>query len=202
MPNSHFEGYHIDYVKDPRNALTVSARYPWGMFPYGGKKLMERIEKGKPLNDKRIHEIIDAMNSPSLHSASEIDGHLEKTLGSLREKEAACTLKISRFIGENFRSRYLFNAVNHPTHHVFNELADQIVGILGQGRRRHTALDPLNHTQIPISPSVIRHHGLSFFKGEPRYNALWSPRKVTHNEYLGKYVHTLYEAYEKAPSCP
>jgi hypothetical protein len=202
LPNCHFEGYHIDYAKDPRNALTVNARYPWGMFPYGGKKLMEQLEKSKPLTEKKIHGIIDAMNSPDLHAASEINGHLKKTLGNLREKESACTLKISRFIEENFRGRRLFNAVNHPAHPVFNELADQIVGILGQGQRRHTTLDPLGHTQIPISPCVIRHHGLSFFAGEPRYNALWSPRKVTHNEYLAKYIHTLYETYGKTPFHP
>ena len=195
IPNVHFEGYHVEYCREPRHDLTRSARFPNGLFGYGNRTLIKLIKQNQPLTRDGITKIIKQLNNKMLYSSEEIYSFFRRSLYLLREKEKVCDVKVSDFILNNFTSKRLFHAANHPSSHIFNYLIEEIFKKLGYEMYPFFNLDWFSNHQVPISPCIINHYNLGFMGENPTYliEDLSKDQRFTHDEYWTMYITTLYQ---------
>lgn len=192
IPNAHFEGYHLEYCREPRFLQTVTEQNPVGTFFYGNRSLINLIKKSAPLTSKKIAEIIKHLNRGDLYSSSEIDGSFRRSIGILRQREAICDVQVADLIVDNFIDRHLFHSVNHPSAFIMNHIVAGILKKAGLQPMSYVDKEFFNSLQVPIAPCVLKHYGFKFNTGEMRYRVDALNASFTHDEYWLKYICTLY----------
>lgn len=122
----YFKGYFPDYVKDENNLKTVSWNAPYGLFPYGQKKIQELINNGIP-----IDKIVKISKGKNFLKPEFIQNELNEGMRILRKKEEVTDIKLADFIEKNYSKIRLFHSVNHPSNFLLNELAKEVLFRMG-----------------------------------------------------------------------
>jgi len=86
----------------------------------------------------------------------DFENRFEQTFNILKEKEKITDLKITNYISDNLSKKRLFLTQQHPTSHIFIELSNNILDIIGLDKTEFNKLYfDLNHAVLP--DSVYKH---------------------------------------------
>lgn len=192
FPYIYFSGYFPDYTEDLNNLRTFSEQFPFGIFSYGHKKIIEFIKLGYSPN-----QIIEKSFQHDLFSEDFINENLKKTLSILEEKESAADIKIAGFIRKYFKKKRLFHTVNHPTNIILKRLVKEILlrmnlNISDVDKNVFFRKEVLaTQTTDIIYPSVAIALGLEFDIS----TAICFSNKIAFAEYINDYIKYLYPEY-------
>lgn len=121
---------------------------------------------------------------------AEVERRTRASLERERAKEAHTPIKYVDWILERFRTRMLFNQINHPGHELLCLVAREVlrhleVEIPEQGVEPYV---PELHPEfrMPVHPCVAAHWGLEFADETTRYPVYG--RELTFAEYAGEYL--------------
>lgn len=157
MSYLYFSGYFPDYHKSDLNSKTISAKYPYGLFPYCQKKISQQIEK-----NINIGEIIENSKLDSWISNQEIIDNCESTLKYLENQEISLDISTVDFIRNNFKKYKLFHTVNHPSNILLQFVIDQICKKLDLPKIILDEIEYLGGFTSIIYPCVTKSLGLEF----------------------------------------
>ncbi|MBV8489461.1 MAG: hypothetical protein JO199_02950 [Candidatus Eremiobacteraeota bacterium] len=171
--------------------------FPHGVFPYGHGVVVSWIERGLG-----AEEVLAAvLAEPVGAHRPNLDRLLKLEIERLRQRDASCDVGIAAFVSENFRSKRLFWATNHPTNELFAELCTRLVAAafpevptLAQADLLDVltsfgTIDLLGAISIPIDPWVARHFELSWYDAAEAYR-LFNDERVTYVEYYRRMIAT------------
>lgn len=182
IPNSYFQGYFPQHI---------SKRSPYDRFPYGDRNIVEAINNSE-FSENEIQELVRMLANDDYYSSEELEKNTESSLEELARREAGLDVIISDFVKENYKDRYLFYTVNHPTFWVIREVAIRILKLLDFNHTNINSLviDSLNDLVVPIYPSVIKHLGLNFIDPSHKYpfHISTDGLSYTFEEYMFEYA--------------
>jgi len=151
-----------------------SSKYPFRKFG----NIPTPIIGGIDLND-----MIDRMNN-EIPLKNLIDDQFKK----LEERDSKCSIKISNFIYENWRSKRLFHIREHPTNILMSYIAEQIMNDLGWSQP--LSLDRALDSSISIiSPCYKKEFNLTFEIDQVKW---YNGPSVSVEEYLKELSLTIF----------
>jgi hypothetical protein len=109
----------------------------------------------------------------------------------LERIQAGTIFDFAGFTAEHYRSRQLFHLINHPAVAYFEMIADRIMAAMGIDGRVGIQPDQFATHQMPVHPSVIAYHGLTWCDASTRYNL--HERTCDFEEYTDLYIHAYRE---------
>lgn len=189
IPNTFFKGYHPEFINNP--VPRPNPRYgvhPGGKFPYGDKNIIKLLNNGKSKK-----EIIKALSEEGFYSYAFLKKNLEDTLNELAAREEDLDVKVTDFIRNNYRDKYLFYTVNHPGDYVSRFVSMAILKMLSFPEIEISAATVNffgGHLHVPIYPSVIKNLQLSFISRDHCYSFYYcvDKRLITFEEYISEYI--------------
>ena len=161
IPNSYFQGYFPQHI---------SKRSPYGRFPYGDRNIIEAIYDSK-FSEGELQDLVRMLGNNDYYSSEELEKNTESSLEELAQRESGLDVIISDYIKENYKDKYLFYTVNHPTYWVIREVATRVLKLLDiyNTNINPLVIDSLNDLVVPIYPSVIKQLGLGFIDRSHKY---------------------------------
>lgn len=189
FPSMYFTGYFPQYCRNPV-PQTTNVNFPGGVIPHGDANIIAMLEQG--FKEK---EIIARLSDPNFYSQKFLLLNLQQTIEELARRESELTIKISKFIIDNYKDYYLFHTQNHPSDilgvFVANQILDKIhLPRLGNELSfNHPYADVLNHIQLPLYPSVIKNLELTFAKDVSGYrHGSFYTNNMTLEKYISEYI--------------
>jgi hypothetical protein len=154
-------------------------------FDYRDRRLDQLLDAGIP--DEQILTLY-LRSHPAKHFG--LNDLLEETFRREQAREAVTPIKYLGHIREHWRTRRLFNTVNHPGAELMDISACGILDHLAMARPTEAALDqcgdPFPEFQQPIHPLVAEHFGLAFTNAETLYEVYG--QKMTFARYVAHYI--------------
>lgn len=180
----------------PEGALRV--RYPnmlfKGYWPFWSSK--PGFEFADSLLDGFIERGLSAAEALHMTLRCDLDRlfglgrMLGETLAVERAKELSSDVKYVHALESGFRSRQLFQTVNHPRAELMLLVADGVLGVLGLPPLpedfRRTCPELYPEFELPIHPKVAAFHGLGFCPPGRRFNVFG--QGLTYEEYAALYI--------------
>lgn len=179
-----FMGYFPDYFVNPKNEKTKSEQFPYGIFPYGMKKISAMAEAGEEVAD-----IIEKSQSLTLFTKEEVMFQLEKSIATMRTRHV--DVDLTDFIMENYAQVRLFHTVNHMSNVLLEQLANGVLSKLDVNRTVSLFGEDefMGWHKCPIYPCVVNHLDLKFDTRVVRYKKC----DLTLSDFVTDYVriHTI-----------
>jgi hypothetical protein len=151
----YFKTYFYDYVPSPLWASSVSA--------YSYKSMLTYIYNGKHIDEY----INDILLNPQHTTLSFLNNFLENDFNQYEMRHRLVNKNFSRevyqnlefihisdFIKNNFKDKLLFYSVNHPSKHVLQYIASEIISLLDIDATINYHCDPLAAEKCIIFSSV------------------------------------------------
>jgi hypothetical protein len=142
--SSEIAGNILSRLKDGAKVVSIPYIYNSSLWCLIPPATIDNLVGGYGVDGDYIHrEILDQLFDAGVglkevlkqFKRGEIDFSYEKRFESslliLREKEAACSVKVADFIEANIRKQRLFFTQNHPTTCVFIHCVNQVLNALG-----------------------------------------------------------------------
>lgn len=157
--------------------FTREPDYPYGMFPYGDRLLMQ-VAQSQLSGQSGRETFFELMKS----SAFPFDRYLDIDLQRLMRREQGTTVKFAAFIMAHFRTDRLLWTYNHPTAFMFCTMLNRIIAatfpesrqadhpLHALGDRIFHHYDPFNSSyQAPVFPLVAQQLGLLWWSDDQEY---------------------------------
>lgn len=151
-----------------------------GMFPHKNELIEELVKNGKG-----IEEIIDTLKGRCI-SEQEILCNFENEIEKIRIREQNWDIKMSQFILNNYKEKKLFYDHEHPTNIILEEIALQVLKILGICDVKVECTDRNDLYEEPVLPWVKEVLGMKWEQEYIREGN--SGRKIKVNMTLDDYV--------------
>ena len=188
IPNTYFGGYFPQYTRNENRPMFGSKYNRVGIVPYGDLKINTLVEEGRSED-----EIEKLLQSDNLFKKDEVEKNCKDSLAELKHREELCDVKISDFIEDNYKKKYLFYTINHPTKEVLREVTKRIADKLGYKddlETKEVAAD--SNIQQFIYPSVKKHLKLTFPEKRFALCLLFNPNTMDVGEYVRAYKYFYY----------
>lgn len=193
----HAQAIKIPYVTsmiywpthDYRNPVWLAPRESTALIPWPCIKLNELIVS---LRDKA--KVLDAYLHMDIPAVIDITDVSDRQMDYLKQAENGSIFNISAFIQENFAEKRLFHLINHPSLPVFLNIANAILRHFGIPLLAGFRFDPFANHQMPIHPSIIRYHGLSWCSENTTYRIM--DKVFSFEEYVSFYYDRYVEKYQ------
>ena len=142
-----------------------------------------------------IAEITKKIEDADFYQREYLLDNVNNNLNELDRRESDLSIKVSSFIRDNYQKYRLFYTHNHPTDLLGIYVVDRILQTLNLPKLNIETPDPnpktgiLDHAQVPLYPSVIKHLGLNFAKQITFYShKSFCTNRLTFPSYIEKYV--------------
>lgn len=182
FPYLFFLGYAPDEQDYSKKALTISAGYPYGRWPYDNSKIIELLSSEKHLT---VPDIINYIQRDDFISQDYLIERTQYSLETLRHKEHNCTIQVADFIEREYTRELLFYTRNHPTNILLDEVFRQICDHL---KIPHISIrhdEPYLYATISlIYPCVQKYLNLEFPIPSPMFNH----QTYSVEEFIDEYV--------------
>lgn len=193
----HAQAIKIPYVTstlywpthDYRNPVWLAPRGSTALIPWPCIKLNELIVS---LRDKA--KVLDAYLQMDIPASIDITGILKKQMDYLRQSEKDSIFHVADFVQEQFTQTKLFHLINHPALPIFLNVTNTILKHLGLPLLAGFKFDPFINHQMPIHPSVIRYHGLTWCNENATYRIM--DKVFSFEEYVSFYYDCYVEKYK------
>ncbi|NHK29515.1 hypothetical protein FF098_016520 [Parvularcula flava] len=180
------------YALDPRNKKEPPD-FPYGRYPYGDRIVVKLMNKGCTRE-----EILDSYQEELEKVVGSFDRMQKMELQRYVARERHCDVHIGKWIVNYVPKVRLFWSPNHPTRHVFRQMAkrllmdtfkdesvyapyyDEFLKKLGNN-------EYLSGDQVPIQPIVADKLGLEWWDKDDTY-LFRKTEKITADEYLRRYI--------------
>ncbi len=189
IPQPGFSPFWPFHCGDPRNADNDRPRNRFGgmpVFPYGDTYVLRLLKEGLP-----PEEVIERYLAADVSSAVDLDRLLRSALTMLERQDRAGPVKVTDYVADNFRSRMLFQTVNHANNRLFLYVANQVLGLLDCAPVPEQVLDTITEVverPMPVHPSLARYFGVGYIDENSRY-PVDDVRNLTFAEYIRDYVY-------------
>lgn len=169
--------------------------YPYGMFPYGDRMLMQIAQEGLTGEEgkARFGQLWNEHPFP-------FDRYLDIELQRLMRREQAAQIKMAAYVLSHFRTHRLLWSYNHPTSHMFAVLLNRLIQATfpeshDDGHPLHSIgnilfrdYDPFNSTyQAPVYPAVARALDLQWWSAQDEYFFHHNER-MTYTQFIERYL--------------
>lgn len=124
------------------------------------------------LDDRPIDRILEMIQTNEFYSIQLADELAQLSLAELQRREETLDIPISHYIDENWKSRRLFNTVNHPKNEVIAVLVKQICMRLG----------------VRFDDSRIRRNDFLPYPLLPVYNPYQNHRRLEYHNEQGELI--------------
>lgn len=172
IPNMFFMGYWPLWYSAPG-------------FNYRDRRLDDLLDMDLP-----DEETLTLFLRQPIKKYHDLDRLLDETFQHEAEREAHTPIKYLDFIRENWRTRRLFNTINHPGSELMALAAHGVLTELGLEpvpMERLCALpDPFPEFELPVHPLVADHYGLGFAGPDAQY-AVYG-QTMTFAAYVAHYI--------------
>tara|TARA_R110001583_G_scaffold17482_2_gene70654 strand:+ start:19782 stop:20696 length:915 start_codon:yes stop_codon:yes gene_type:complete len=111
-----------------------------------------------------VEQTIDVINSNNFYTSKKVYELLENSISSLKEREVFHNLdiKVSNFIINNYRKKYLMHQFNHPTRVLLNFVAESILHLIDiQYILPASGAEYLGFASPKIYPSILLHNKIN-----------------------------------------
>jgi hypothetical protein len=188
VPQPGFWSLWPFHCSDPRNAQADRPRNRYGTLPsfaYGDTYVQRLLKQGLPPD-----EVVSRYLAVDLATEIDLDNLLRGSIARLERQDRGSTVKIAAFVNDNFRSKQLFQTINHANNRLNHYMANQALEQLQCEAVPESALESV--TEIierpsPVHPSIARHYGISYIDEDTRY-PIDEVRNLTFAEYIDDYV--------------
>jgi len=170
IPQPGFTALWPFHCGDPRNADAERRRNRYGMLPfyaYGDTYVLRRLEEGVPPD-----EVVASYLAADLAAEVDLDNLLAGTLSMIERQDRSGTVKVADYIAGNFRSKMLFQTINHANNRLNLYMANKVLRLLECRTVPETVLDTVSEIierPMPVHPGVARHFGMSYIDADTRY---------------------------------
>ncbi len=156
------------------------------------------------LEGRTTRQIVECLSSDEFYSQEQVDRHLRTTLKLIDIAEQSVDIKISDYIGANYKKDMLYQNAFHPNKCIIWECVRRLFGMIDVSTEDVELLEeesPLHIHQsgdVPIYPSVVRGLKLEFAGREKKYEVLTGSgiEYMTFEEYTEHYVEYTRKAIE------
>jgi hypothetical protein len=194
FPNVYFGGYYPQYVVSERNVLVNSKWHRNGVVPYGDFILEDFFTKQK--SDLNLE---NCLLDENLFSKDYVLWALEKSFLELETREAKCTIKISDYIRDTYKKRFIFYSPSHSTNEVIYELTKRILIKLAiETNTIEETLPENDGVEMLLYPSVQKHLELEFTKNEFTFCKTLKEKKDTISNYARSYGYFCFIEHAKS----
>lgn len=189
FPPLYFTGYFPQFCKNPSNKV-IKPLYPYGIIPQGDANIVSMLEQ-----NLSISEIIKNLEDVDFYQREYLLANVNSSLSELDRRESDLSIKVSSFIRDNYQKYRLFYTHNHPTdrlgicvvNHILQTLNLPELDIEAPAANPKSGI--LDHAQVPLYPSVIKHLELDFASQITFYNhKSFCTNRLTFRSYIEKYA--------------
>jgi polysaccharide biosynthesis acetyltransferase WcbI-like protein len=189
LPQPGFTPFWPFHCGDPRNADMERPRNRYGMlpcFPYGDTYVLRLMKEGLPPD-----EVIARYLALDVSKEVDLDRLLRGALSMLERQDRTGLVKVADFIHGNFRSKMLFQTVNHANNRLMLYVANQVLQLLDCETVPTSVLETVTEIverATPVHPSIARHFGVSYLNADTRYE-VDEVKNSTFAEFIRDYVY-------------
>lgn len=126
-----------------------------------------------------------------LTKAVDMRAVVDGQMAYLRRIQQGTIFDFAGFTEANFRTRQLFHLINHPSIGYFEMMANRILQELGVSDSVELRPDPFGVQQMPVHPSVIAYHGLTWCDADTRWTIF--DKLLSFEEHVDLYIHAYRE---------
>lgn len=170
-------------------------RYPYGMFPYGDRLLMQVAQEGLTgeVGLGRFDQLWDEQSFP-------FDRYLDVELERLIKREQGTQIKMAAYVLSHFRTDRLLWSYNHPTRKTFSVLLNKLMAATFPESRNPAhqlhrlgdvvfeQYDPFAFSyQAPIFPHVAAALGLQWWSVDDSYY-FHHEERMTYPRFVERYL--------------
>lgn len=194
VPYVYFTGYVPSFFHNGRNVKINNI----DQIPYGDKQIATLIENG--LSDEEIERKLESVE---LFSEAFLLDNVRKSIEELQAREEKCNVKISDYILDNYRKKYLFYSPTHPTTECLIELVKRIYQYIGIEKYSisNKGLPENDMFETYIYNSVKQKLGLEFECEKFRFNGYYDREKDKLLRYIKKYREYGYPEFKQNVIC-
>jgi len=174
---------------DPRNAEDKRPRGRYGqvpVFPYGDSYVLKLLKEGLP-----PEEVIARYLKVDVAEEVDLDKLLRSALTLTERQDRTGAVKIADYVASNFRTKSLFQTVNHANNRLLLYMTNRMLEVLDCAPVPETELNRVTETverPMPVHPSIARHFGIGYIDDNSRY-PVDEVRNLTFAEYIRDYVY-------------